>query len=327
MNFVSLENMISDIRGFIPELAIHDFDLIVGIPRSGMIPAYTIGLYLNIDVTDVSSFVKNVPLQRGISREKPTSLKLPQDAKKILLVDDSYTTGKSLANTIGKIPMELRNRIVSFALYTTDRENHNLDMFIRVIKYPRLFEWNILNHSIIGNSCLDIDGVLCMDPTDDDNDDGQKYITFLENAKPKFIPKVKIKYLVTNRLEKYRTHTEKWLSKNNVKYEQLIMLDLKTKEERIRSGLHSTHKAKFYKHSGCSLFIESDVKQAYEIMMQSGLPVYCIDDNTMYKPGMTKYFTKQPGNALKKIILWLPILIYKNIPKPYQKIIRRLIKK
>lgn len=82
MNFVSLENMISDIRGFIPELAIHDFDLIVGIPRSGMIPAYTIGLYLNIDVTDVSSFVKNVPLQEEFLGKNQLALSCLKTQKK-----------------------------------------------------------------------------------------------------------------------------------------------------------------------------------------------------------------------------------------------------
>ena len=33
-----------------------DFDLIVGVPRSGMFPANLLALYLNLPVTDIDSF-------------------------------------------------------------------------------------------------------------------------------------------------------------------------------------------------------------------------------------------------------------------------------
>ena len=48
---------------------------------------------------------------------------------------------------------------------------------------------------------MDIDGVLCADPTPEENDDGEKYRHFLLNAPPLFIPKVTIGTLVTSRLE------------------------------------------------------------------------------------------------------------------------------
>lgn len=51
---------------------------------------------------------------------------------------------------------------------------------------------------------MDIDGVLCADPTPEENDDGEKYRHFLLNTPPLFIPKVTIGTLVTSRLEKYR---------------------------------------------------------------------------------------------------------------------------
>lgn len=63
---------------------------------------------------------------------------------------------------------------------------------------------------------MDIDGVLCADPTPEENDDGEKYRHFLLNTPPLFIPKVTIGTLVTSRLEKYRPETEAWLQKNHV---------------------------------------------------------------------------------------------------------------
>ncbi|TBM00969.1 phosphoribosyltransferase [Hafnia paralvei] len=327
MNYVSLEDMVNDIRSSISELAKHDFDLIVGIPRSGMIPAYLIGLYLNLDVTDFGSFIKNMPLQRGISRKVDGKLLYPQEARKILLVDDSYATGVSLKRTLNNIPDVLKERVTTFCVYSTGNNNLDLDIYLRVVKYPRVFEWNILNHGIINDSCFDIDGVLCVDPSEEENDDGDKYRHFLLNAVPKFIPKYKIKYLVTNRLEKYRKETEQWLIKNNVEYEQLIMLDLETKEARQRAGVHSLHKAEFYKRSGCKLFIESDVRQAYEIMLHTGLHVYCIDNNKMYSPGYIRTLNKQPILSFSKIILWLPKIVYRKLPLSIQKKIKKIIRK
>lgn len=327
MNYVSLEDMVNDIRSSISELAKHDFDLIVGVPRSGMIPAYIIGLYLNLDVTDFNSFVHNIALQRGISRKSDKRLLYPQDAKKILLVDDSYATGVSLNKSLSSLPESLKHRVTTFAVYSTNSNCNNLDIYLKIIKYPRVFEWNILNHEIINYSCFDIDGVLCVDPTDEENDDGDKYRHFLLNAVPKLIPKYKIKYLVTNRLEKYRPETEEWLRNHNVIYEQLIMLDLENKEARQKAKVHSQHKAQFYKQSGCRLFIESDKNQAYEIMVYSGLHVYCVDENKMYSPGYLRTIKKQPFLSVSAIILWGPRFIYKRLPNRLKVIIKKIMRK
>jgi uncharacterized HAD superfamily protein len=62
--------------------------------------------------------------------------------------------------------------------------------------------------------CVDIDGVLCLDPTDCQNDDGAAYEKFLEEAVPMLAPTRPIGALVTSRLEKYRGLTEKWLAKH-----------------------------------------------------------------------------------------------------------------
>ncbi|WP_216087646.1 phosphoribosyltransferase, partial [Shigella boydii] len=94
MNYISLETLMNDIRDSINLLSKHNFDLVVGIPRSGMIPAYLISLYLNIDVTDVNSFILNTPIQRGSTRTSGKRIYNPHDAQRILLVDDSFSTGK-----------------------------------------------------------------------------------------------------------------------------------------------------------------------------------------------------------------------------------------
>ena len=147
-----------------------------------------------------------------------------------------------------------------------------------------MFQWNYLNHINIETSCFDMDGVLCEDPTDEQNDDGEKYIEFLINARPLFIPQYKIRAIVTSRLEKYRTYTEDWLKKHNVMYENLYMLNLPNKEARIKANAHAKFKSKVYKKlSKTKYFYESDREQAIEIFNLTGKPTICVGTDEIFQ--------------------------------------------
>jgi uncharacterized HAD superfamily protein len=65
-------------------------------------------------------------------------------------------------------------------------------------------------------------------------------------------------------LEKYRKETETWLAANNIKYNDLVMLDLPNMEARQRANNHGDHKAK-HLAKPYVLFIESEYNQAVEI--------------------------------------------------------------
>jgi uncharacterized HAD superfamily protein len=130
-----------------------------------------------------------------------------------------------------------------------------------------------------------MDGVLCVDPTAHDNDDGPRYEKFLANARPLFRPTLCIGHIVSARLEKYRGLTEDWLAANNISYGKLHLVDLPSKEERIRQGAHCSHKIRVYRETNASMFYESDLGQAQEIATGSGKPVLCIGDMTMVMPG------------------------------------------
>lgn len=69
-----------------------DFDLIVGIPRSGMFPANLLALYLNLPVTDLDSFRNGHIYQTG-ERGKTFNM---THIRKVLVVDDSIATGNAI---------------------------------------------------------------------------------------------------------------------------------------------------------------------------------------------------------------------------------------
>jgi len=158
---------------------------------------------------------------------------------------------------------------------------------------------------------MDIDGVLCRDPSPDENDDGERYKLFLSEVEPLFVPRQRVKYLVTNRLEKYRADTVAWLSKYEVRYDHLVMMDLATKEERVRTGNHAAQKAQVYVKSETALFIESSLSQARAIASMSGKPVLCIENWSLVTPDyQLHHFKFHLQNLYHKYGYKFPFLIY-----------------
>ncbi len=261
-------------------------DLIVGIPRSGMVPAYQIGLFLNRLVCDIDGFIADGPISHGHTRKLGVPLTSLRQARHILLVDDSIATGGSMQKALARIKESgYAGRVSTCAAIVAPSHKSSVDVSFITMPQPRLFEWNAFNHACVENACFDMDGVLCVDPTAHDNDDGPRYEKFLANALPLFRPTLRIGHIVSARLEKYRSLTEDWLAANNISYGQLHLVDLPSREERIRLGAHCSHKIRVYRETGASMFYESDLGQAQEIATGSGKPVLCIGDMTMVMPG------------------------------------------
>lgn len=261
-------------------------ELVVGIPRSGMLPAYQIGLFLNRLVTDLDSFVADTPLRHGSTRRPGLALASPQQARSVLLVDDSMASGASMHRAVERIRRTgFTGRIVTCAAIVTPSQHAAVDVSFITMPQPRIFEWNAFHHACVENACFDLDGVLCVDPCEHDNDDGPRYRNFISTARPLFTPTLRIGHIVSARLEKYRTLTEKWLAAHDVHYGALHLLDLPSKEERMRLRAHSSHKIHVYRRTGATLFYESDAAQAREIAHGSGKPVLCVDEMSMVLPG------------------------------------------
>ncbi len=255
-----------------------DIDLIVGVPRSGMLPANLLALYLNLPYTDIHSFMNGYIYNSGTRKQ----FFLESEIKKILVVDDSIASGSAIKNCKKELKQfEHKFNIKFCAVYFTP-ENENLaDYTLEAVATPRYFQWNIFNHTGLEKSCFDIDGVLCKDPLEEQNDDGSKYISFLLNAAPLYIPGCKIGTIVTSRLEKYRRETEIWLKANGVKYNKLVMLDLPNMKARQKANNHAGHKAQEYQSNTYNLFVESDLGQAIEINKQTKKPVFCTESFEM----------------------------------------------
>lgn len=270
-----------------------DFDLIVGIPRSGMLPANLLALYLSKPYTDINSFV-NGHIYKAGERGQFIDIK---SFKKILVVDDSIASGSALQKSKELIQQVSSDFEIKYcAIYVIPGKEKLVDYYFEIVPLPRYFQWNILHHTVLEKACFDIDGVLCVDPTNEENDDGSVYTDFILNAKPLFIPNCKIGTLVTSRLEKYRKETETWLENNNVKYNKLVMLDLPDMKARQKANNHAAHKANTYKQNQYVLFVESSLQQAIEINKLTKKPVLCTENFEMIFESQSISYNLKSGN-------------------------------
>lgn len=274
IEYRSVNDLIELINSNIQKLNFLDIGLVVGIPRSGMLPATYISLVLNKPLTDINSFLDNKTIGSG-NRFKNLQI----ENKNVLVVDDSISTGSAIKEVKEKLKEKESNWNIKYlTIYSRKKSSNLIDLYFEEIEGDRIFEWNLFQHAnILKRSCIDIDGVLCRDPKPEENDDGEKYRNFLLNAEPKFIPQVKIKTIISCRLEKYRKETVEWLSKHNIQYDNLIMLDLPDKQSRIKWGKYGEYKGEEYKKSEYVLFVESSLKEAKKIKEITGKTVFCTE--------------------------------------------------
>ncbi|MEX0771819.1 MAG: phosphoribosyltransferase family protein [Balneolales bacterium] len=300
MNYISFADMGKTIVSNLYKIP-QDVDLIVGIPRSGLLAGNLIALSLNIPIIDFDGFIDNRKPRHGFSRKTKTQISFPRDAKHVLIVDDTIFSGKSLAQVKDKIERATINQQMTYCtVYAAPNGFEKVDIFFERLFPTTVFEWNIMQCAALKDSCIDIDGVLCMDPLNSENNDGPGYLNFLKNARPLSLPSLKVGYLVTNRLEKYRKETEAWLSKHNIQYKKLHMLDLPDAETRKRHNNYASFKALIYKsYPDSHFFIESNKSQAIGITRLAGKPVLCFSDKKLYTPELLHAPVDQKAKAYR----------------------------
>jgi len=252
------------------------FDCIVGIPRSGMLPASIIATFLQLPLADVRGFAS------GIIHGKSGSI--VNGCKRILLVDDSANKGRAMLNALSFIPKGIKvTKLSVYAPYQVDPYSI-VDIWFEECRGPRVFQWNMWKHIRLPRWGFDLDGVFCRDPSKYENDDGSKYINFINTAEPLFLPQREIGHIVTGRLEKYRPQTEEWLKRHGIIFESMTMMPYETKAERMEIGGRGHWKAEQAKNLGVEMFIESSLKQSTIISREAKIPVWCVENQQVIYP-------------------------------------------
>ncbi len=269
MNLRSVADMDRAIARNLWKLDRSQFDIVVGIPRSGMIAASIVATYLQMPLATLEGYLAGIVHGRSGVPSKASD--------RILLVDDTSNKGGAMARAVAMLKGRAKaiTRCAVFGPYQVEDPATIIDVWFEECRGPRGFSWNIWKHARLPRWAFDFDGVLCRDPTKQENDDGPRYREFIRTAPPLFLPTRPIGHIVTGRLEKYRADCEDWLARYGVEYQQLHMINLPSKVERMAAGGRGRWKASIAIEVGAEMFIESCPNQARTIAAKARIPVWC----------------------------------------------------
>ena len=272
-HYISYAKLVNDCAEFARTLP--PLRAIVGVPRSGMIPASLIALELNIPILPIESLLN----------EQPPTIPLPRRAfgrrildGAILVVDDTSASGRQ----IDRLRELIRHPVLFAAIYVEDRPKICVDYYhSKLPDYAQFYEWTMFHDENNRFLLTDLDGVLCEDWNGGNEDDhAAEYLDFLCHAKPRRIPSIPIRGIVTNRLERHRPETEAWLKRHGIQFGKLTMSPHRTFFLRDHANDAALRKANAYSADPTlRIFVESDDQQAREIARITKRPVFSIARN------------------------------------------------
>jgi orotate phosphoribosyltransferase len=282
-----------------------DVDLIVGVPRSGMLAATLLALHLHLPMTDVNGLKKGELMSSG-ERMKGIAGKSLEGFRHVLIVDDSINSGKAMEKVRKRVAGLEGNFKLSFcAIIATPESVSDVDLHFDVCDTPRVFEWNMMNHKNIGRASIELDGVLCREPANGFYEEQISHVDpYLKSAK-------EIALIATQRLEKFRKQTEEWLRRHEIKYSMLVMRDESVYGDKLilSPEENAEYKKQILKESyRPQFFIEKSSPYASMIASKAGRMAYCVDKRKMFYPKKTlRYYRKAEGRVRDLYRKFMPL--------------------
>ncbi len=269
-NFVTSAELMSWTNEWIKSFPT-SYDLIIGLPRSGLMVASIIATKLAKPLTTPDFIIEGrVWVSKRIKKRDAFS--------SILMVDDSINSGSTMKKSLELLQSNCDWNITTAALLATEATKNLVDLYYKIIPQPRIFEWNIM-HSKRGKHASEMDGVICENCPSGLEADEKLYVEWLKRARPYLIPSFEIDVILANRLERYRPQTEEWLKQHQVRYKELRLFKKKSKIQ--RQDTYVQKKIKELLQIKPSMYWESNFGQAIKIWKATKIPTICIEKMVM----------------------------------------------
>jgi hypoxanthine phosphoribosyltransferase len=302
LNLREVNEDIADLVSVIKKV-FHSFDVVVGIPRAGMMIAAQIAEVYGKPLSSTDMLLEGKYWWRNQEFDFTANHAeyKPIEIKTALIVDDTAASGNHMKKAYKQLKeMHPQIDFKKIALYATPVSEENLDLYCKSISTVHLMETNFAIYGKCTSPysiAMDMDGVLCEDCPIEVAKDEEKYAKFLKEAKPYLKFLFRINYIVTARLEKYRKETEEWLEKHEVNYGKLIMMD---GDYRVGTD-HAKWKAGVLKNlpEGTNYY-ESSTDQAKRIYELTGIQVLATDNMVMYGQRDPSYHYHPAFEGIKK---------------------------
>jgi hypothetical protein len=243
-----------------------DIDLVVGIPRSGLLVASLLALHMHLPMATLPGFMRGEILHVGRRLARRS-----QTPRKVLVVDDSVSSGAQLR--VARDALTGMDVPLLFGVaYSTPEALALVDFAFEVLPQPRVFEWNILNGETLRTSCVDLDALEAEASAWDAvaGSDGRDRI-----GRHFHYP---IGHITSTRGEADRGAIEAFLRRRGVSWGRLWLAGEAT-------GSGDDHRATAYRDSGALLFIAHDRAVARSVAEKAQRPVFSTETMQLIYPG------------------------------------------
>ncbi|TIU96625.1 MAG: phosphoribosyltransferase, partial [Mesorhizobium sp.] len=139
MNYRSISDMNDAIARNLHRLP-RDIDLVVGVPRSGILAATLVSLTANIPMTDLDSFLAGKIYTSGVTKRRAALDRQHSEMRKILVIDDSVSGGNAMRDARSKIAAAgIPGDFVYVAVFGLISQHKETDIVFEVVPHPRMF--------------------------------------------------------------------------------------------------------------------------------------------------------------------------------------------
>jgi adenine/guanine phosphoribosyltransferase-like PRPP-binding protein len=233
--FITSAQLQHDVKTLLSKIP-SDITAIAGVARSGLSVATMLSMYLHLPMLTIRQTMNDV-VDTGNGWRLGGNRHIDPKKEKVLIVDDTVMTGNSIKAITPLVSREFRDYMFA-AVYVNPKATRKPHIHAVDLPWPHILEWNVFNSVLSSSTAMDFDGILCHDCPAGSDDDGEKYLHFIRNAQPLYVPrKVPVPLVVTARTEKYRQPTLEWLARHRINVVQLIMHPAKTLKERQRDDI------------------------------------------------------------------------------------------
>ena len=125
-------------------------DLVVGIPRSGLMAANLLGLALNLPIADLEGYCAGRILASGKTRRAKKHALDIHEMKRVVVIDDSIFMGSSMTEARERVAAAgLPAEAIFVAVYGNSTSHPDADVVLEAVPQPRFFQWNIMHHGLL----------------------------------------------------------------------------------------------------------------------------------------------------------------------------------
>jgi hypothetical protein len=260
-----------------------DIDLVVGIPRSGLLPANMISLLRNVPLADLDGFIAGRILSAGRTRRQAAFDLSASGFRNVLVVDDSVFSGGSMREARQKLSDSgITANFIYCAIYSGAATHPDADIVLEVVPTPRMFQWNVFHHSLLARACIDLDDLI-LPPLDGARKAGMKLDC--SKVSPICVPTRPVGHLVTGHPELRRAEVEACLQSLDVAYDHLWMPS--------RGGDPVGFKARVYKNSNAIIMMTCSDEDAALIAEDAQRPVLSLESHLVVKPAGARRFLEE----------------------------------